>query len=660
MRRSIVLCICLIFALPAAAALAADQLQPLKYRHAGLHADLGVGLWAWPLPTDFDGDGDWDLVVSCPDKPYNGTYCFENPATGRDQPAKHEDGAAAALPIFRPARRISQGLTNVSPSYVDGRMRVLSPGVEYANFLSAGLGDPRPLSLPANIHPAKVRANQWKFVDFDGDGVLDLVVGVGDWTDYGWDDAFDASGRWTHGPLHGYVYLLRNEGSTPQPKYARPRKIEAGSHVIDTFGMPSPNFADFDRDGDLDLLCGEFLDGFNYFENIGSRKQPRYAAGRRLLMHDGRPLAMDLEMIVPVAVDWDDDGDADLIVGDEDGRLALVENAGRIADRLPQFAPPRYFQQQADELKCGALATPVGFDWDGDGDVDIVSGNSAGRIEFFENTSGPKVEQPSWNRPVRLEADGGVIRIQAGPNGSIQGPAEAKWGYTTLSVADWNSDGLPDLVVNSIWGRVIWYRNIGSRRRPKLAAAEPIKVQWPGMPPKPAWTWWQPADGELVTQWRTTPVARDIDGDGLVDLVMLDREGYLALFPRRRVAGRLELMPPVRVFYDEQGRPLRLNAGRAGKSGRRKLCLVDWDGDGRLDLLVNSVNVNWFRNVAQEPGKFVLRDMGPLDSRVLAGHDTSPTTVDFNGDGTPDLLVGAEDGHFYYLRHPEPGQLKKD
>ena len=42
---------------------------------------------------------------------------------------------------------------------------------------------------------------------------------------------------------------------------------------------------------------------------------------------------MDLEMIVPVAFDWDRDGDLDLIVGDEDGRVALVENTGKLADR---------------------------------------------------------------------------------------------------------------------------------------------------------------------------------------------------------------------------------------------------------------------------------------------------------------------------------------
>ena len=41
---------------------------------------------------------------------------------------------------------------------------------------------------------------------------------------------------------------------------------------------------------------------------------------------------MDLEMIVPAAIDWDRDGDIDLIVGDEDGRVALVEHTGQIVE----------------------------------------------------------------------------------------------------------------------------------------------------------------------------------------------------------------------------------------------------------------------------------------------------------------------------------------
>src|SRR5262245_60250219 len=77
---------------------ALHALEPLPYNNPGLVVDLGVGLWAWPVPGDADGDGDYDLIVSCPDKPSNGVWFFEN-ATG--------DTAKNKLPVFKPARRLS-------------------------------------------------------------------------------------------------------------------------------------------------------------------------------------------------------------------------------------------------------------------------------------------------------------------------------------------------------------------------------------------------------------------------------------------------------------------------------------------------------------------------------------------------------------------------
>ncbi len=642
----------MVFAAAAAAAalgvpdeMFAERLERLSYNHPGLLVDLGVGLWAWPLPMDYNNDGLTDLLVTCTDTPSRGTYFFENSG---------ETDRETGLPIFLAGVRIGEAVDNVQISYIDGEPVVTTPNRVYPDFKNTAFEHPFEIPAPkaSEIFPeeGRIRANQWGFVDYDGDGVNDLVVGIGFWGEYGWDDAYNEDGQWTRGPLRGYVFWLPNLGTNEDPKYGEPIQIVT-SHgdPVDVFGRPSPNFADFTGDGKLDLICGSFLDGFTYFQNIGTREKPIYAPGRPLTYGDER-IRMELCMITPVAYDFTGNGFPDLIVGDEDGRVAIVEHTGEIVDGMPRFLPPRYFRQHADQVKFGALATPVGFDWNGDGRDDILVGNTAGHIAFIENLGGDPVK---WAAPKLLEADGETIRILAGSNGSIQGPAEEKWGYTTLTVGDWNHDGLPDILVNSIWGKILWYENIGTRTAPKLAAAKPVEVEWEGAPPKPAWNWWDPDGKELVTQWRTTPVAIDWNGDGLTDLVMLDHEGYLALFRRERRGQELVLLPGERVFQAEgEEGPLRLNPREAGRSGRRKLAVTDFDGDGRLDLLLNGKNASLLRNIGEVNGMTVFRDTGQIDGRRLAGHTTSPTMIDMRGDGVADLLIGGEDGFLYFRSNP--------
>lgn len=624
----------------------------LKYNNPGLVVDLHVGLWAWPIPVDYDKDGDMDLLVTCPDVPYDGIYFFENP-----------DGSA--FPAFKPPVRLTDKIKNLSACYVNDELRLLTPGEE----VFIGEGD---FSKCKKIYHSdqvtdefeKVRANQWKYVDYEGDGDLDLLVGHGVWDDYGWDNAFNEKGEWTNGPLHGYTYIVLNNGSNDKPNYAEPEKIMAGNSPADVYGMPSPCMEDFDRDGDLDLICGEFLDSFTWFENVGSRENPRFVEGRKLVSK-GEIIRMDLEMMVVTSVDWDKDGDIDLVVGQEDGRIAFMENTGKVKNNMPVFNESKFFKQEADDLIFGALATPWSVDWDNDGDEDLICGNTAGYIGFIENLDGGNT--PCWAEPVYLEADKKPIRIQAGYNGSIQGPCEAKWGYTTLSVGDWDADGLNDIVVNSITGTVIWFKNIGKKGNPKLAPAKNIEVAWKVAPPKPAWRWRNPEKTEMSATWRTTPVIKDVDEDGVTDLVILDHEGYLAFFKGEMFDGRKIVLPGERIFKSENGviyqnhqeivkgksDALMLNPAIAGSSGRRKFCFADWNNDGKEDLILNSKpSVNWLKNVSINQNEFVFRGNEVLGNLTLAGHTTSPTVVDWNGDGILDLLVGAEDGCFYYLENP--------
>lgn len=633
---------------------------------------LAVGLWSWVVPADVDEDGNTDLVISCEDVPYNGVWYFRN------------SGDDLLNPTFEPAKRLSRGVINVQPSWVDGKLHVLTPGNEYPDFLKTGVDKPVPLmsgkeQLPANVHFNKVRGNMWRLVDFDGDGKTDIVVGTDDWTDYGWDDAYDADGVWQNGPLRGNIYFLRNVGTNDAPEYEKPTMLkDVDGNNLETFGWPNPNFADWDGDGDLDIVGIEFRDTIQYSENVGTRTNPAYKPFEPVFLEDGSPAAAELAMPTIVAYDWNKDGALDVLLGDEDGRVALFVNKREFRDGKPLFEYPFYFKQIPDALKCGALSTPFGVDWDDDGDWDIICGNSAGYIFFLENLSGPNVDPPKWATPVALASEPNdaileaakalvppgsslveerrdgttLIRIKAGPNGSIQGPCEPKWGYTTLSVADWDGDGLRDILLNSILGNVFWYKNIGKKGVPKLDQPRAVEVEWDGEEPRLAWGWRFPKNKELLTQWRTTPYAVDFNGDSLTDLVMLDVEGYLVLFERYRDAsGVLKLAPPKRTLVNASGAPLRLNPGRAGGSGRRKICVVDYNRDGKLDILANGRNADLYLQTKSDGGLYRFVLAGEIDPLPIKGHSTSPTVVDFDGDGVFDPFVGAEDGHFYYKRN---------
>jgi len=605
----------------------------LTYGRAGVRGRLSVGLWAHPVAVDLDDDGRMDLVVGCVDRPYNGTYFFRNIGTSQQ-------------PLFDRAEWLGGGLKDLVAADFngDGAVDLVIRGGYYSDVRRHRLARWVPVEPQRSYHVG--RDDLWYPVDWDGDGKIDLLNGVSDWRGYGWDDAFDRQGRWQRGPLHGFVYFFRNLGDNAQPRYAAPVALQAGDRTLDLYGSPAPNPVDWFGRGVLDLIGGDFVDTVTVFRNSGTRAEPRLEAGEKLQIN-GREFRADLCMIQPRVAWWHADGRPSLVIGEEDGRVLFLENTAP-RGQTPRLAEPRYFEQVDPYLKSGALSRPVAVDWNGDGRLDIIAGNSAGYIQYFENIGAR--EEPSFTDRGYLEADGKVIRRMAGPNGSVQGPAEAKWGYSNPWVADWDVDGDLDLLVNDIWGDVVWYPNTGTRTRPMPAAARGLEVEWTGPPPKPDWVWWEPGPKQLVTQWRTTPRAVDWDRDGLPDLVMLNHQGYLSLFRRARRDGRLVLLPPERIFVDTAGRFLYLAAGRAGRSGRRKIELADWDRDGDLDLITDSDDGPvWYRNVGSQE-KPVMKLEGAVVSARLPGHNPTPNAADWNGDGKLDLLIGAEDGFFYYYQ----------
>ena len=611
-------------AAPAATPVFVGAGDMLAYGRPGVVADLGVGLWATAMPIDWDDDGDWDLLYSCQDKPQSGVYLYIQESQG----------------VFRQMRRLADGVSYCALADMngDGEEDLLGGESWWASVRNpdAWTKHDGPFKKPEG----RVRAFLSRQVDWDGDGVLDVIRALGDWEEYGWDMGFDAAGNWTRGPLHGYLWFHKNTGTNQSPVYAEGIRLEADDTPIDVYGNPCPCIADWDGDGDLDLLCGEFRDEFTYFENVGTRTNPRLAPPQPAMTRDGR-LKIDLCMMNPLPCDWNGDGQVDLVVGQEDGRVSVILNLG-VNRGAPLFAAEFFLKEIDPPIKSGVLVTP----WLDAETGELYCGNSAGYIEVFRVRDGAYLEG-QYLRQGRVP-----FRIQAGYNLSVQGPAEEKWGYTVPCLGDLNGDGQKELVVNSIVGCIerLLLQRIG------LVEREAVRVAWPGEPPYPAWNWWKPGPDQLVVQWRSRPNVLDWDADGRQDLISIDHEGYLAFY---RNAGEV-LEPGKRVFLDEKGEPLRLNDGEGGKSGRAGVHLVDWDGDGDLDLLRNTQNTGWFENTGDN--RYVWR--GDFTMRALAGHNTAPQAVDWNADGKLDLIVGAEDGRIYCyhraaLEQPDKLDAKK-
>lgn len=613
-----------------------EGIEKLRYNNPDLLVDLDVGFKSVPLPMDFDGDGDLDLLVSASGSYVeNGIHYFEN-ISGNVE-----------MPVFRQGNRLSSDRFRLgydgkffTVSEVNGRIHVMSPGrvnkdlKMYQDVPENVFWKNTTLPIPATGHVPETGYNTWKMIDFDNDGVHDLVCGA-------------STKKGDH------LLFFKNIGSDENPEYLEAQEITLANG--DAFGhrlyLEVP-FADYDKDGDLDYLAILPFAQIMYFENTGDAKKHKYIEGK-ILKNGADTIQMYTRFGNATklrAVDFNGDGWVDLLAGDEEGKVSFIKNTGKIVDGVPQFEQPKFLQQKAKYVDLGALVAPRVFDWDGDGLEDIIAGNGAGDVIWTKNLGG---DIPQWGRPTMLMSEGKPLRIlqkEALPN-----TEDPHWGYTTIDVGDWDGDGIPDILVNEHNGNIVFVKNKGTRTQADLAAPQPMEVEWDGEPQKPAWTPGVSQGNELLAPWRTSPFIMDFNEDGLQDLVMLDYEGYLAVFPRFQEEGQLKLGHPQRNFVFPSGKPIHLNQRTGSSHGRLKITFSDWDGDGLKDLIVSSKPaVDWMKNMGMKDGKMVLQYMGRVISRTLMGHTDGPVTSDFNQDGILDLLVGTETGVLYYWERTSP------
>jgi hypothetical protein len=138
-------------------------------------------------------------------------------------------------------------------------------------------------------------------------------------------------------------------------------------------GNWTPALGDLDGDGDLDLVVGEASGELNLFMNEGTAGEPRF-----VLSEEGW-LGIDVgRRSAPTLVDFDGDGDLDLLIGSEDGPLRLWRNVGDATN-------PRFEEDPSFTIGLHPMSVPAFADLNGDGRLDLIAGGMAGGLLYWQN-----------------------------------------------------------------------------------------------------------------------------------------------------------------------------------------------------------------------------------------------------------------------------------
>lgn len=193
--------------------------------------------------------------------------------------------------------------------------------------------------------------------DMDADGDMDLLVG-------------DAEGYITY-------YSRDEEGNLSNEGH-----ISADDEEVMVW-RAAPHITDWDLDGDLDLLVGMFRGNITLIENTGSDEEFEFI-NRGLLQADGEDIWVGADSS-PAFADLDGDGKRDLVLGSTWGDIVFYTNTGE--NDAPEFESPSSIADEEDNICLDGYTRIELVDWDRDGDLDLLTGLIHPELQLFINPS---------------------------------------------------------------------------------------------------------------------------------------------------------------------------------------------------------------------------------------------------------------------------------